>query len=49
MLLVATMVLYKVMDVGAGFALALLLKPVVVAAVALLLPTEYAMGPVRAN
>jgi anti-sigma factor RsiW len=36
-LLIATMVLYKVVDTRAGFALAVLLKPVVVAVVALLL------------
>lgn len=36
-LLIATMVLYKVVDVRAGFAVALLLKPVVLAGVALVL------------
>lgn len=36
-LLIATMVLYKVVDVRAGFAVALLLKPLVLAAVALVL------------
>jgi len=36
-LLVATMVVYKIVDLGVGFGVAILLKPVVLAVVALLL------------
>jgi anti-sigma factor RsiW len=45
-LLVATMLLYKVVDIRAGFGVALLLKPVVVAVVALLIAL-YKQNPFR--